>query len=132
VTNTPGGAVDVQLVDGGEVHYSPAIASLADTGMIFNLYDLQRTTVVQSAIDGLAPYVRSKDVFLLVSGNNSGTPSVSLISQWGEQSPRAISAERNLGSDQRLGEREIPRRRARSDSRGRHGDRLRLRAELAE
>jgi hypothetical protein len=58
--------------------------SLADTSVILNLYGLQQQAVAQSAVDALAPLVRSNDVFLLVSGNHKGVPDISLIAKWAE------------------------------------------------
>lgn len=59
--------------------------SLADTSVVLNIYDLQRTEIVQRAVDALAPLVRTNDIFLLVSGNHQGTPNIELIAEWGEK-----------------------------------------------
>lgn len=58
------------------------VPPLAETSVLLNLYDLQRTTVLQSAVDALAPLVRPADGFILVSGNHKGTPDLGLVAQW--------------------------------------------------
>ena len=38
-----------------------------------------------AAVDALSPFVRSNDVFLLVSGNHRGSPDIALVGQWAER-----------------------------------------------
>jgi hypothetical protein len=54
----------------------------SDTSILFNLYDLQRPSVLQSAVDALTALVQPRDVFVLVSGNHKGAADIPLIAQW--------------------------------------------------
>jgi hypothetical protein len=53
-----------------------------NTSVLLNLFSLNAHATLQTAVDQLAPYVRTQDVFVLVSGNNSGSPDFPNVIYW--------------------------------------------------